>query len=486
MSLIGEFARVAGRLPQKVALITPQSQLTFGDILGMVQILDLRLTAVGVKPGQTVAVASPRVEFTTALALVASLRGWTVVFSGQSPQPLVEAGLDYDWLILTEAGVPGPEGRTITVQSDWFQRAAPMAAPDFSAHTGAGAMFAFPSSGTTGVAKFALSSEANRLEAMSDNWGFIEGGMQGRRGMSSLAAGTGWAFTSTFAFLLAGSSVVSLGIDVRQILPFIDLYNVDTLALTPIMVSRMLANPEAAQFLGGVRDIRFGGALLGDQLLRDFASICPARLYLSYGAAEIGTCLVSRWFADNPYGDGYVGRLTNPRIEAAFFDEALAPLPGATEGIVGFRSTSAVEARRYLTDPRDQLTGFHHGFFIPGDIMRRVGDDFFLIGRTKSILNISGNKFSLEMIAEVLARAFPGAELVPLVDRSGDGLERLALAYRADAALSAADVQRALDATRRFPALSVSRVVRVETVPLTQTAKPDVQALRRMIGLDHS
>lgn len=486
MSLVAEFARVAARLPQKVALITATSQLTFGDILAMVAVLDDRLMAEGIRPGQTVAVASPRAEFTIPLALLASYRGWTVVFSGQSPQPLIEAGLAFDWLVLTEPGVQGPAGRTVTIQPGWFQTLGVTDLPDFAAHQGAGAQFAFASSGTTGTAKFALSTEANRLEAISDNWLFIAEGLSGRRGLSSLAAGTGWAFTTNFAFLLAGSSVVSLGTESSQLLPFLDLYHVDTLALTPVMVSRMLANPDAAQFLGGVRDIRFGGSLVSDTLLRDFARICPARFYLCYGAAEIGTCLVERWSPDSARAEGYVGRLSNPRIEAAFFDDALDPLPGATEGIVGFRSLGATETRRYLTEPQDAKTGFHHGYFIPGDIMRREGDDFFMIGRTKNILNISGNKFSLEMIGEVLSRAFPGVDLVPLVDTGSDGLERLAIAYHSSHALSAADGQRALYATRRFPALQVSRMIRVEAFPLTQTAKIDVQALRRQLGLDRT
>lgn len=483
MSLIAEFAKLAADLPQKIALITGQSQLTYRDILVMVQVLDDKLTAQGIFPGQTVAVASPRAEFIIPLALVASWRGWTVVFSGNSPQPLVEAGVAYDWLILTEAVAEGPAGRTIRVEPDWFRTPVDTLA-DFAAHAGAGAQFAFPSSGTTGTAKFTLSSEANRLEAMSDNWQFIEGGLSGRRGFTSLAPGTGWAFTTNFAFMLAGSSVVSLGLDTSQFLPYLDLYHVDTLALTPVMVSRMIANPQAAQFLGGIRDIRFGGSVINETLLRDFARICPARFYLCYGAAEIGGCLVERWSPDMPRASGYVGSLTNPRIEAAFFDEALNLLPGVTEGIVGFRSTSQTETRRYLTQAHDSKTGFHHGFFIPGDVMRREGDDFFLIGRTKNILNISGNKFSLEMIGEVLTDAFPGFDLVPLVDIGPDGLERLAVAYLSDNALSAADAQRALDVTRRFPALQVSRMIRVASFPLTQTAKIDVQALRRQLGLE--
>ncbi len=486
MSLVSEFAKVAARLPQKIALITTTSQLTFHDILAMVQVLDDRLTAQGIRPGQTVAVASPRAEFIIPLALLASYRGWTVVFSGNSPQPLTEAGLAFDWLILTEAGVEGPAGRTITIDPAWFRSPAKLTLPDFTAHQGAGVRFAFPSSGTTGVAKFTLSSEANRLEAMSDNWHSLDAGLSGRRGLTSLAPGTGWAFTTNFAFLLAGSSVVSLGTEASQILPTLDLYNVDTLALTPVMVSRMLAIPEAAQFLAGVRDIRFGGALVSEMLLRDFARICSARLYRAYGAAEIGTCLMECWSPDTPRAEGYLGRLSNPRIEAAFFDEDLNPIPGATEGIVGFRSHGSTGARSYLTDPHDAKTGFHHGFFIPGDVMRREGDDFFLIGRTKNILNISGNKFSLEMIGEHLARAFPGADLVPLVDTGSDGLERLALAYRADHALSAAEVQRALDASHRFPGLQVTLVARVPMIPLTQTVKADIKALRREIGLDRA
>jgi len=60
--------------------------------------------------------------------------------------------------------------------------------------------------------------------------------------------------------------------------------------------------------------------------------------------------------------------------------------------------------------------------------------------------------------------------------QSALGLERLAVAYRADAEISAAAMEAAL--RQRFTGLAVTRTRRWPAFPLTETGKIDRQALQ--------
>ncbi|TAG18874.1 MAG: hypothetical protein EAZ40_11110, partial [Rhodobacterales bacterium] len=60
MTLIASFARTALARPQKIALITEKSQMSFHDLLQLVQVMDLELVTRGLRTGQTVVMASRR------------------------------------------------------------------------------------------------------------------------------------------------------------------------------------------------------------------------------------------------------------------------------------------------------------------------------------------------------------------------------------------------------------------------------------------
>src|SRR5690554_4004281 len=81
MSLISSFARRVRENPQKIALLTEKSQMTYEDILHLMHLLDVQLTTRGLRPGQVVVMASRRPEFCIAVALLLSLRRLTVIFS---------------------------------------------------------------------------------------------------------------------------------------------------------------------------------------------------------------------------------------------------------------------------------------------------------------------------------------------------------------------------------------------------------------------
>ena len=475
MSLIDSFARAAARRPEKIALITERSQLSFDDILQLVQIFDMQLRTHGLDAGKTVVLASARAEFILVMTLVASLRGYRLSF--------VSSGLDQDGpltpdLVLVEEVQPGFDtARQLQISPDWFALMGTRPSPDYTGR-GGGALFIFGSSGSTGKRKLVQSTEASREETIRLTRSLPGVDMSQRRYLSTLSPKNGMAVTSNLAVLLAGGSVVSLQPQSPSLLPYIDLYRVDTIGSTPGMVAKLLGEENAAQYLQGVRDMRFGGALTSAALLRSLSEICPARLHFGYGAAEIGTCFDMIYDPANPPPEGYVGRPARCDLEVAFFDDAGQILPGATEGLIGLRLTggsgrSYLEAGQATSGPS---AGFNDGYFLPGDYMRRDGEDYFLLGRAKNIINFSGNKYALETIQSQLTAQAPNTCFAPLVDVGTDGLERLCLIYSGPQELPKPQVEAFFD--QAFPGVQITRLLRLDSLPMTESGKIDMQALR--------
>jgi acyl-coenzyme A synthetase/AMP-(fatty) acid ligase len=480
MTLIAAFARTALARPQKIALITEKSQMSYLDLLHLVQVLDLELVTRGLREGQTVVMASKRPELCVALTLLLSWRGLTVIFS--PPEQVTTAGLAYDYVLASDTNPALPPGRQIIIEPAWFGLMGTLRLPDFTAPTGRQpGTFVYRSSGSTGLPKFIRSSESDRVADAPRNAFMGEVDLGARRTMSTLTLHSGWSMSVVLATLLAGGSVVALEEGAANALSWIDLYHVDTLTTSPAMLQLYLAEPGASQYLSGLRDIRLGGAQAGPKLLKDFSRLCGARLHLGYGSAEIGPCF--RWIHDaaHPRPSGYLGPLRRPDLELGFFDEDLNLLPSANEGLVGFRPTKGHFARQYMTESHDPKTGYINGWFLTGDVLRREGEDYYIIGRAKEVVNYGGNKFALTHVRQVLEASFPGAMVAPVAVADADGIERLGVVYSAPRSLSEIELTAAV--APHFKGLKVLRCLRVDRLPLTETGKVDLRRAKEMITL---
>lgn len=474
MRLHAEFARVVQGNPDKVALITERNQLSYRDLADLVELFDIELAARGLRPGQCLAVETARADFTLPLAILASLRGLDVVFSPLAP--VVEAGIAVDRALVLAPSPHLPADRQIVVEPDWFALLGTLSQiPRPAPEARAGALI-HSSSGSTGRPKFIRTEEGARLLDSMVARTLVGEDLGRLRFLSAISANTAWAMQSQIAVLLAGGSVVSLDEDRDRILQYIDLYGVDVLEATPAIVQRALEIPQVGQYLARLRHVILGGAFTGPELVAAFARVSPARIRQGYGTSEVGgvSCVV--FDPDRPFAPGYLGEIFRDDLEIGFFDDSLRRIEGATEGVVGFRPRTGGFGRGYVgTGAEDAATGFHDGWFIPGDVMRREGAALTIVGRTKNILNHGGNKIALEAIGQALTEAFPGATLVPLALPDGDGIEQLVLV--GTGALPAAAAIDAILAAR-FNGLRAARLVARAALPMTGTGKIDVQRLR--------
>ena len=480
MSLVASFAGIAAERPKQVALITERSQMTYADLLGMVQILDLQLSARGVRQGQTVVLASSRAEFTLSFALLLSLRALQVIYAPIGA--VQEAGVAFDWAISTEPMPSVPPERQIIMDGGWFAALGTLPPPDYTSHQAtSGGAFLTPTSGSTGIPKFVAVSETQRLYRIEKRHGFVDTDMSGRRLAITMSPANLWGLTSALSILLGGGSVIMLTSDQERLPSYIDLYRADALSTTPTILAQMTKLDGVGQFFSGLRDIRIGGALAARAIVDSVGLVTSARLHFGYGAAEIGMVFGFIHDRETPQPEGFLGRPVRDDLDILFHDETGHPLPpGATEGAVGFRLRNRDLQRRYLATETGEPTAELNETFLPGDVLRRDALGYHYIGRTKNIVNFSGEKYSLDQIAAHLATAFDGRLVVPLVETDADGLERIAVVTAGDQALDTAAVEAAL--SRRFELLKVARCVVVPQFPMTATGKVDTVALKAMIA----
>lgn len=482
MSLISAFAQQALKRQEQIALITDQSQMTYADLLLLVQRLQSALSARGVKPGDTIVMPNRRGEFSVGFSLLASLGAYRLIFA--SLGSVIEAGVDYDWFVDTSAADIIRGDSQIIMDPAWFAGMKGQPLPDYTNHKliGSGGAFITRSSGSAGVARFICSDEVERLSTIALGPGFATPPVPGRRFATTLSPASGWAISASMAVLLTGGSVLLLQSEQEKMLGYLDLYRVDSLGTTPAVMNQLLGIPNVAQYLTGLRDVRLGGASIDVSLLERMSKITSARLHVGYGAAEMGFIMGHVYDPENRSEKTYLGHLLRDDIIVRFFDENLSELgSNVSEGLVGFELKNPEIRRRYLNadqTKRDDQFGVVGNVFIPGDIMRRDKDGgFHMIGRAKNIVNYSGNKYALDMIANALNDRFQGASHAALINKVDNGLETLLIIHTGKPAMTKEEFEKALH-DRGF-LIPVTRVEATRDLPMTPTGKLDVAALRK-------
>ncbi|MBL4807892.1 MAG: AMP-binding protein [Rhodobacteraceae bacterium] len=476
MTLIQKFAETAFRKCNKVALITEKNQLSYEDLLNLLHCCDVQLQMRGLREGTTVVLKTDRAEINLIFMFLASYRSLNIIYA--NIESVIAQGIDFDYYISTEDNPAVSSDNKLIITGDWFATLGNTPVPDYRLEKSARATFTFTSSGSTGVPKFVRQSDASLLWAIENNVNPGEPSADTRY-LATPSTTMAWAMFGNMAVLLEGGSVVILGENRDKILQYIDLYQVSSMIVTPALLNQIVEMPEAGQYLSSLRVVRVGGASTSVQLLARFREICDARLTIGYGSSETGgICTVGfSELSDKP--QGCIGRSYRNDLETAFFDDDLNLLPGADQGIVGFKSTNPVNDVHYLLPQNDQKTGFVNGHFLPGDVMRRDGDWLFLIGRTKNIINFSGNKISLEAIQTVLETVTPNG-LVTCISVPDDmGLEQLVVFYDGTDAIPD---QKFNDVLReKFANISTRKIIHLPSFPLLPSGKLDIDKLRESV-----
>ncbi len=126
----------------------------------------------------------------------------------------------------------------------------------------------------------------------------------------------------------------------------------------------------------------------------------PAKLYVMYGATELSPRLT--WLPPEQWEEkkGSIG-ISIPNAEAFVADEHGNRLPSGVEGEIVGRGSNVMQG--YWNDPEGTARVIRNGLYYTGDIGRMDEDGFlYIVGRSKDMLKIGGNRVSTKEIEEAL------------------------------------------------------------------------------------
>lgn len=471
------------RDPQATALVFGDTTMDHATLEARSFALAAQLHAMGIRPGDIVAVALPR-----SLELVVALLG--VLRAGAAYLPLDLAHPDERLArilasarpacVLAEADVQARLGDvTLLPPSQWtaLSFAAPWADP-----APGDAAYVIYTSGSTGEPKGVVIEHqaiVNRLLWMREHYGFAADDRVLQKTPATFDVSV-WEF---FLPLLCGATLVLAGPDAHrdpsELARLIRSHDITTAHFVPSMLDAFLAAP-ASEGLRLRRVFTSGEAL--DATLRDrFHGRVHAELHNLYGPTEAAVD-VSWWPASagdrsQPVPIGFP--VWNTRLYV--LDARMQPLP---VGVAGDLYLGGVQlARGYLG--RDDLTNerFLADPFLPGQRIYRTGDvarwrgdgAVEYLGRSDHQVKLRGLRIELGEI-EAALRELPGMDRVEVLLRQDAPGEARLVAYVPSASADAA-VLRSHLATRVPDYMLPSAFVGVDHWPVTANGKLDRGAL---------
>ncbi|MGE8258727.1 MAG: amino acid adenylation domain-containing protein [Stenotrophomonas sp.] len=471
------------RDPQARALVFDDTTMDHGTLEARSFALAAQLHAMGIGPGDIVAVALPR-SLELVVALLAVLR------AGAAYLPLDLAHPDERLArilasarpacVLAEADVQARLGDvTLLPPSQWtaLSFAAPWADP-----APGDAAYVIYTSGSTGEPKGVVIEHhaiVNRLLWMREHYGFAADDRVLQKTPATFDVSV-WEF---FLPLLCGATLVLAGPDAHrdpsELARLIHSHDITTAHFVPSMLDAFLAAP-ASEGLRLRRVFTSGEAL--DATLRDrFHGRVHAELHNLYGPTEAAVD-VSWWPASagdrsQPVPIGFP--VWNTRLYV--LDARMQPLP---VGVAGDLYLGGVQlARGYLG--RDDLTNerFLADPFLPGERIYRTGDvarwradgAVEYLGRSDHQVKLRGLRIELGEI-EAALRELPGMDRVEVLLRQDAPGDARLVAY-VPSLLADAGVLRSHLATRVPDYMLPSAFVGVDHWPVTANGKLDRGAL---------
>lgn len=465
--IFSRFLDVAQRLPEKVALLTDKSQMSFGDIVRLVQVIDVQLSQYNLQDGETIALSTKRAEFVFAFIILASFRNLTLVFATASD--LKRGGLKVNRLVGTKEADGFEKAKQIIIDADWFQMMGSLPSGDWGKHKDGQCGFVLNTSGTTGKPKFIYLSEQALLQDMSATQWESDKDLEAQRHISTSQNTAGISIRFNLRVLLAGGSVIATDQSMNAAFQLADLWRASHMTTTPGAMQAALKLNRPEQFFTGLKSIVLMGASAPADLLDRITAMTSARIAISYGSTETGPLTQYPYDPLALAAEGYLGKACRTDIDFIFESAGDEVDPDLPEGelIIHFRTANE---RRYLGHSEEE-TEFQSTHFRSGDLVRRSDDELYFLGRKKNILNQGGNKYSLEAIELFLNEAFSGSEFVALPVLQEQGSEELCVVHTGPGDLKAETVQVCL--SQKWTGLKLARLVRLDEIPLSANGKVD-------------
>ncbi len=424
----------ARRTPDAPAVDSPHHRLTYGELWRRVRDLAGHLADRGVGPGGRVVVALPTSPASVVAALAVQAAGacaveidramghagFATVLSQSRARHAIVAASDsrewgraqselfaWAWVLGAGPGRPGPEALGTTpllpdgALPDTWRGASPPRREGLTPEAEAVVLY---TSGSTGTPRGVIQTFRN-LSANSRSIATYLGLGPRDRVMAILPFYYCYGRSLLQTHLLTGGSVF---IDGRFMYPQVVMEALSSEGCTgfagvPLTFEILRRDVDLAAF--SRPRLRYvtqaGGPMRPETIAWAREAFAPARLFVMYGQTEATARLAYLPPERAQDKAGSIG-IAIPGVELQVVDEAGRPLPAGEVGQLVARGANVTPG--YLEAPGETAAILHDAWLWTGDLARRDGDGYFFIaGRAKEILKVSGYRVSPIEIENVLA-----------------------------------------------------------------------------------
>lgn len=459
----------AAERPGGVAVINDGHEITFADFSRDIRKFTAALRKFELPRGARVAIDCDDIYFHWLLRFAFERLGVVTATFDPQEKPASRLFLREFDLVLSEKDIGAESaGRHYPVTAQWMQSI--LASTDESEGPALvkqpdDPMRILQTSGTTGTPKRVLYSRRIHERLLAKLMWFVGFAHQSRY-LQVLPLGVG----GPAACMRAGGTVI---IERRMtIAQAIAAHSVTHTTLPPIALNQVLEElPEGFAKPSSLTILSLGARV--SRALRDKAI---ARLATAvrdiYGSNEAGDICSTR-------GNSEIGTVW-PGVQIEVVDERDRPLPFGQLGRIRVRTDCQVEG--YLDDPEATASAFRDGWFYAGDlgILHDAGR-LRVIGRSDDVLNIGWNKFSPDMLEDLVLKSAEVGDVGVCSVPNSDGIEEAVVAVSSPRCSGEELLERLTLAFRgieigRFHILNLARIPRNANGKIQRNALKDVAA----------
>ncbi|HUK39785.1 MAG TPA: long-chain fatty acid--CoA ligase [Candidatus Acidoferrales bacterium] len=178
----------------------------------------------------------------------------------------------------------------------------------------------------------------------------------------------------------------------------------------PVVYSRLLSIPKIEEYFRDVRYCFTAAASMPTSIARLWREKVGKIIYEGYGLTE--TSPFAAYNHDSFYRDGSIGTPV-ANVEMKIIDAEGRALPGGEIGEIAIKGPNVMQG--YFGRPKETAEAMRGGWFLTGDIGKMDDDGYFyLVDRSKDMINVSGFKVWPREVEEVLLQ-HPGLAEVAVV-----------------------------------------------------------------------
>ncbi|MEW6079106.1 MAG: class I adenylate-forming enzyme family protein [Thermodesulfobacteriota bacterium] len=409
--------------PDAFAIQSFNLNLTYGQLLIIIQKFAATFRRSGVKPGQIVAlmIADPSWHWILTLALFHE----AAVPCSSSKYTLTNENLGIDWVLSDRAEFDGgPAGRHLFIDSAWVQKALsgePLTDPlDYPDEDSVCRLIL--TSGTTGASK-AVALTVRTLEIrLSLSWFYWA--TPGRE-MNMMPIGTTGGFATALNILAAGNVFFAVPRN-RSVLDAVNFFKINSLIGSPMQIRSMVQDIQNGKpYEGSVRILRSAGGAIAPLLLKNIKENLCEKVMNVYGSTEAGP--IGAISESNDHAAASIAGFPLPNVRIQIVNQSHEILPQGQEGTIRVRTPGMVH--EYYKDPVATSSFFRDGWFYPGDTGRLTKNGFLaLSGRGDELINRGGIKINLDSLDLFLNDYHGVQDAATFSFENSDGVQDIAAA----------------------------------------------------------